>query len=164
MLNIKEATEQLTSAGIATSTEEVMNWIEEGKIIAKINKRRETTYTINVKDLIEFIIQKHFDHLTSQLEQSFQENRNLTEQIELLKTRIHIEQSKVRTLKKLLNAQIEVTEPSTFHYGELLGLNQDSNSHNLKKEFKKLLKALHPDRGGDERLFKVFSEHYRKLK
>jgi hypothetical protein len=93
------------------------------------------------------MIQKHRTHLTSQLEQSFQENRNLTEQIELLKTRIHIEQSKVRTLKKLLNAQIEVTEPSTFHYGELLRLNQDSNSHKLKKEFKKLLKALHPDRG-----------------
>jgi hypothetical protein len=54
MLNIKEATEQLTSAGIATSTEEVINWIEEGKILAKIDNRRKTTYKINVKDLTEF--------------------------------------------------------------------------------------------------------------
>jgi hypothetical protein len=164
MLNVKEAAEQLTSVGIAASEEVVMSWIEEGRIKAEINRKRKTTYKINVKDLTEFIIQKHVAHLTSQLEESHRENRNLTEQIELLKTRIHIEQSKVRTLKKLLNAQIEVTEPSTFYYGELLGLNQDSNSHKLKKEFKKLLKALHPDRGGDERLFKVFNEHYENLK
>jgi curved DNA-binding protein CbpA len=30
----------------------------------------------------------------------------------------------------------------------------------MVKKFKKLLKALHPDRGGDERHFKVFFDHY----
>ncbi|WP_423798393.1 DnaJ domain-containing protein [Neobacillus sp. SAB-20_R2A] len=164
MLNIKEAVEQLTSSGIAASDDDVMAWIKEGKMKAEINKRRTTTYKINVKDLIEFIIQTHAAQITAQLEESLQENRSLKEQIEILKTRIHIEQSKVRTLKKMLNTQIEVTEPSAFHYGELLGLNQDSSSHQMKKEFKKLLKALHPDRGGDERLFKVFNDHYENLK
>lgn len=164
MLNVKEAAEQLTSAGITATDEAVMTWIKEGKIKAEINQRRNTTYKINVKDLTEFIIQKRAADLASKLAASHRENSNLSEQIELLKTRIHIEQSKVRTLKKLLNAQIEVTEPSSFHYAELLGLNQEPNSHMLKKEFKKLLKALHPDRGGDERLFKVFNEHYEKIK
>ena len=165
MLNVKETVEHLTSAGIAASDDEVMKWIEEGKIKAEIAHRRKTTYKINVKDLTEFIIQKHAAQLTTQVEQSHRENRNLTEQLDYLKTRIHIEQSKVRTLKKLLNDQIEVNKPSTFPYDELLGLKkQDTNSHTLKKEFKKLLKALHPDRGGDERLFKVFNEHYENLK
>ena len=34
----------------------------------------------------------------------------------------------------------------------------------VKRELKKILKSLHPDRGGDERLFKVFYDHYDKLK
>ncbi|MEO2075855.1 MAG: J domain-containing protein [Bacillus sp. (in: firmicutes)] len=166
MLNVKEAAEHLTSAGIASSEDMVMIWIEEGKLKAEVAQRRKTTYKINVKDLTEFIIQKHVAQLISQNEQSHRENQYLTEQLELLKTRIHIEQSKVRTLKKLLNAQIEGTEPSTFPYDELLGLKKQNsnNSQTLKKEFKKLLKALHPDRGGDERLFKVFYDHYENLK
>jgi DnaJ-domain-containing protein 1 len=166
MLNVKEAAEHLTSAGIAASEDMVMIWIEEGKLKAEVAQRRKTTYKINVKDLTEFIIQKHVAQLISQNEQSHRENQYLTEQLELLKTRIHIEQSKVRTLKKLLNAQIEGTEPSTFPYDELLGLKKQNsnNSQTLKKEFKKLLKALHPDRGGDERLFKVFYDHYENLK
>lgn len=166
MLNVKEAAEHLTSAGIAASEDMVMIWIEEGKLKAEVAQRRKTTYKINVKDLTEFIIQKHVAQLISQNEQSHRENRYLTEQLELLKTRIHIEQSKVRTLKKLLNAQIEGTEPSTFPYDELLGLKKQNsnNSQTLKKEFKKLLKALHPDRGGDERLFKVFYDQYENLK
>ncbi|WP_307290826.1 J domain-containing protein [Bacillus sp. SORGH_AS_0510] len=166
MLNVKEAAEHLTSAGIAASEDMVMNWIEEGKLKAEVAQRRKTTYKISVKDLTEFIIQKHVAQLISQNEQSHRENRYLTEQLELLKTRVHIEQSKVRTLKKLLNSQIEGTEPSTFPYDELLGLKKQNsnNSQTLKKEFKKLLKALHPDRGGDERLFKVFHEHYENLK
>jgi hypothetical protein len=164
MLSVKEAAAQLTLNGIAASDQEVMTWIKEGKIKAKMDKRRNTTYKIHIKDLIAFMIQTHTAHLTSQLEEFLQENRRLTEQIELLKTRVHIEQSKVRTLKKCLNTQIQLNGSCTMNYSELLGVNQDSNSHDLKKEFKKLLKALHPDRGGDERLFKVFHEHYENIK
>ncbi|MEH7440528.1 helix-turn-helix domain-containing protein [Neobacillus drentensis] len=91
MLNVKEAAEHLTSAGIAASDDEVMKWIEEGKIKAEIAHRRKTTYKINVKDLTEFIIQKHGAQLTTQVEQSDRENRNLTEQLDYLKTQIHIE-------------------------------------------------------------------------
>jgi curved DNA-binding protein CbpA len=50
--------------------------------------------------------------------------------------------------------------PLTLH--SLLGVDNVDNHDLLKKEFKKLLKALHPDRGGDERLFIVFYDHYRK--
>ena len=163
-MNIKLAVEQLNISGIAASEEDVLRWIDEGKIKAEIPQRRNASYNINPKDLTDFIIQQHTEILTEQLEKSKHENRMLSDELELLKTRIHIEQSKVRTLKKMLNAQIEAAGTNSFHYEEMLGLNPDSNGQALKKEFKKLLKALHPDRGGDERLFRVFNEHYENLK
>jgi len=163
-MNIKLAVEQLNISGITASEEDVLRWIEEGKIKAEIPQRRNSAYNINPKDLTEFIIQQQTENLTEQLEKSKEENRKLSDELELLKTRIHIEQSKVRTLKKMLNAQIEATGTNSFHYEEMLGLNTNSNGQAVKKEFKKLLKALHPDRGGDERLFRVFNEHYENLK
>lgn len=161
-MNVKEAAEQLTFVGISANSEKVLQWIKEGKIKAEVYHRRNTDYKINLKDLTEFIIQKRTLDLTLQLQESQRINEDLTEQVELLKTRVHIEQSKVRTLKKLLNFQIEKTGTTSFE--ELLGVGQDQNKLLLKKEFKKLLKALHPDRGGDERLFKVFNEHYKNIK
>ncbi|GAM13220.1 J domain-containing protein [Mesobacillus selenatarsenatis] len=164
MLTIKEAAEQLTSYGIDAVDQDVLMWIEEGLLKAEQANRRYASYKIHLKDLTDFIIQKHNDSFTAQLESSKRENNLLNEQLELLTTRLHIEQSKVRTLKKMLNAQIEAsgTEPSQME--EMLGLKQNTDNQVLRKEFKKILKALHPDRGGDERLFKVFNEHYENLK
>jgi hypothetical protein len=164
MLNIKEAADQMTFMGIAASEQDILKWIEEGQLKAELNQRRNTSYKISMNDLAEFVIQKHTEDSAEKLEQSKRENRQLNDQIQLLNTRLHIEQSKVKTLKKMLNAQIEAAGSNASQYEELLGLNQNSNNQALKKEFKKLLKALHPDRGGDERLFKVFNEHYENLK
>lgn len=152
MLTNKEAAEQLTSYGMETSEQEVQTWINTGLLSAESDK-------INPRNLAEFIIKKN----TVLLEQSRRENNKLNEQLDLLNTRLHIEQSKVRTLKKMLNAHIEASGAPTSELEQLLGLKQNSSAHSLKKEFKKILKALHPDRGGDERLFKVFKEHYEKL-
>jgi hypothetical protein len=164
MLNIKEAADQMTFMGIAASEQDILKWIEEGQLKAELNQRRNTSYKISMNDLAEFVIQKHTEDSAKKLEQSKRENRQLNDQIQLLNTRLHIEQSKVKTLKKMLNAQIEAAGSNASQYEELLGLKQNSNNQALKKEFKKLLKALHPDRGGDERLFKVFNEHYENLK
>lgn len=152
MLTIKEAAEQLTSYGMETTQQEIQTLIETGFLNAESDK-------INPKNLAEFVIKKN----TDLLEQSLRENNKLNEQLDLLNTRLHIEQSKVRTLKKMLNAQIEAAGAPTAELGDLLGLKKNNSAHSLKKELKKLLKALHPDRGGDERLFKVFKEHYEKL-
>jgi uncharacterized membrane protein YheB (UPF0754 family) len=152
MLTIKEAAEQLTSYGMETTEQDVQTWIETGFLESESDK-------ITPGNLTEFVIKKH----TDLLEQSRDENNKLNEQLELLNTRLHIEQSKVRTLKKMLNAHIEASVAPTSKLEDLLGLKQNSNSQELKKEFKKLLKALHPDRGGDERLFKVFKNHYEEL-
>ncbi|ESU33450.1 hypothetical protein G3A_05905 [Bacillus sp. 17376] len=164
MLTIKEAAEQLTSYGIDADDQDVMMWIEEGLLKAEQAHRRNASYKIHLKDLTEFIIQKYNDHFSEQLESSKRENNLLNEQLELLNTRLHIEQSKVRTLKKMLNAQIEASGTAPSQMEEMLGLKQNTDSQVLRKEFKKILKALHPDRGGDERLFKVFNEHYENLK
>ncbi|WP_226087771.1 J domain-containing protein [Mesobacillus sp. S13] len=153
MLTIKEAAEQLSSYGIEVTEQEVQTWIETGFLAAESDQ-------IHPDNLTEIIIKKH----TDLLEQSRHENKKLNEQLELLHTRLHIEQSKVRTLKKMLNAQIENSGAPASDLNELLGLKPNSNGPALKKEFKKILKALHPDRGGDERLFKVFKGHYEKLK
>jgi hypothetical protein len=152
MLTIKEAAEQLTSYGMETTEQEVQTWIATGFLDAEYDK-------INPENLAEFIIKKHSDLL----EQSRAENNKLNEHLELLNARLHIEKSKVRTLKKMLNAQIEASVAPISELEDLLGLKQNSNRQELKKEFKKILKALHPDRGGDERLFKVFKNHYEKL-
>lgn len=164
MLTIKEAAEQLTSYGIDATDQDVLMWIEEGLLKAEKAHRRNGSYKTHLKDLTEFIIQKYNDSFTEQLESSKRENNMLNEQLELLNTRLHIEQSKVKTLKKMLNAQIEASGTDPSQIEELLGLNQNTDSQVLKKEFKKIPKALHPDRGGDERLFKVFNEHYENLK
>jgi hypothetical protein len=164
MLNIKEAADQMTSMGIAASDKDILHWIDEGQLKAELNQRRNTSYKISIHDLAEFVVQKHTEVSAEKIEQSKREIRQLNDQIQLLHTRLHIEQSKVRTLKKMLNAQIEAAGSNASQYEELLGLNQESSTQALKKEFKKLLKALHPDRGGDERLFKVFNDHYENLK
>ncbi|MBT2692093.1 J domain-containing protein [Bacillus sp. ISL-55] len=164
MLTIKEAAEQLTSYGIDADDQDVLMWIEKGLLKAEQANRRNASYKIHPKDLTDFIIQKHNDSFTAQLESSKRENNLLNEQVELLTTRLHIEQSKVRTLKKMLNAQIEASGTDPSQMEEMLGLKQNTDGQVLRKEFKKILKALHPDRGGDERLFKVFNEHYANLK
>ena len=164
MLTIKEAAVQLTSYGIEATDQDVLKWIEAGLLKAEKAHRRNASYKIHLKDLTEFIIQKYSDSFTEQLKSSKREKNLLNEQLELLNTRLHIEQSKVRTLKKMLNAQIEESGTDPSQMEELLGLKKNTDSKILKKEFKKILKALHPDRGGDERLFKVFNEHYENLK
>ncbi|OCA81722.1 hypothetical protein A8F94_22645 [Bacillus sp. FJAT-27225] len=162
-MNIKEAVTQLSNAGIEVGDKDVITWIKQGKLKAEMIRRRNITYRINAEDLNELIKEERAAYLEAKLEESQRKNEILTDQIELLKARVHIEQAKVRTLKRLLNDQIEADGPSGFH-SELLGLEHDSDNHVLKKEFKKLLKALHPDRGGDERLFKVFKGHYDSIK
>ncbi|MBT2691381.1 J domain-containing protein [Bacillus sp. ISL-47] len=161
-MNVMEAAEQLKGAGIFASDQDVVRLIEEGKIKAERNQRRKTAYKIKIKDLTDFIIQKQAEEHQRQLECILQEVKNLKGQIEILQTRINIEESKVRSLKKMIHKQHAISG-SDFHPAVLLGLNTETDEQLIKKEFKKLLKALHPDRGGDERLFKVFNEHYSKM-
>ncbi len=91
------------------------------------------------------------------------EKLELIGEIEELRTALRIEQIKVRSLRKMLKAEYEMTGSQHFNASLLLGLDVHADNQLVKKEFKKLLKSLHPDRGGNERLFKVFSEHYRSL-
>lgn len=163
MLTIKEAAEQLSSFGIDATNDEILLWIQEGQLKAERSQRRNVLYKIHLNDLIGFIVQEQKNELTTELEKAKRKNQKINEELELLNTRLHIEQSKVRTLKKMLNSQIEAAATDTFQLEELLGLKRDTSGPVLKKEFKKLLKALHPDRGGDERLFKVFRDQYEKL-
>jgi hypothetical protein len=170
MLNIKEVTEQLKSEGIADSEEIVIRWILDGKIKAKRTNHYKIDFSIKPGDLAAFILEKKIENKSKQFgadyqqwEKTFSENQLLKERIVELESTVRIEQAKYRSLKKMLKAKYSHTEinlPLTFN--SLLGLADCDDQDLLKKEFKKLLKSLHPDRGGDERLFIVFYDHYRK--
>jgi molecular chaperone DnaJ len=45
-------------------------------------------------------------------------------------------------------------------YYEVLGLNKNATADEIKKSYRKLAKEHHPDKGGDENLFKEISEAY----
>ena len=50
------------------------------------------------------------------------------------------------------------------NYYDILGVNEDASSEQIKKAFKEIAKKEHPDRGGDEARFKEANEAYDTLK
>ncbi|MED3562999.1 J domain-containing protein [Bacillus xiapuensis] len=171
MLNVKEVTKYLKQEGITDSELMVIQWILEGKITARRAKNIKIDYLVNPGDLAAFIIEKKIEENTKrfgidfeQWEKTFHDNQKLKQEIEQLRTSVRIEQAKVRSLKKMLQAEYALASAPPLSYNSLFGLDDSADKSLLKKEFKKLLKCLHPDRGGDEQLFKVFFEHYEKLK
>ncbi len=171
MLNVKEVTEQLRAEGITDSEQVVIRWILDGKIKARRTKHLNLEYSITPVDLASFILEKKIEKKTKQYgedfhhwEKTFLENQKFKEVIEQLKTSIRIEQAKNRSLKRMLKAEYELTDTPPLTLTTFLGLDPRADIEVIKKEYKKILKALHPDRGGDERLFKVFFDHYEKVK
>lgn len=49
---------------------------------------------------------------------------------------------------------------STDNYYDILGVDEKDNQDTIKKSYRKLAKEHHPDKGGDENLFKKISEAY----
>lgn len=171
MLNVKEVTEQLRAEGITDSEQVVIRWILDGKIKARRTKHLNLDYSVTPVDLASFILEKKIENKTKQFgvdflnwEKTFRDNQRLKEEIEQLKTTIRIEQAKNRSLKRMLKAEYELTDTPPLTLTSILGLDPGADPDSIKKEYKKLLKALHPDRGGDERLFKVFYDHYDKVR
>ena len=48
-------------------------------------------------------------------------------------------------------------------YYELLGVSKSASQEEIKKAFHKLAHKYHPDKGGDEKKFKVINEAYQVL-
>ncbi|MBN8203039.1 J domain-containing protein [Bacillus sp. NTK034] len=161
-MNITDAVAQLHKAGIKANDADLERWIEEGKIKAERSPRRQISYTIKTKDLTDFIFKKQEELYQQKLEGILLQVKDLKGQMEILNTRVQIEESKVKSLKKMIQAQ-KMIDDEEIKPAKLLGLKPDEDLQLIRKEFKKLLKALHPDRGGDERLFKVFTEHYKNI-
>jgi hypothetical protein len=171
MLNIKDVTEQLRAEGITDNEQVVIRWILDGKIKARRTKHLNLEYSVNPADLASFILEKKIENKTKQFgvdfhhwEKTFLENQKFKEEIEQLKSSIRIEQAKNRSLKRMLKAEYALSESPPLTLGSLVGLEPGADIDLVKKEYKKILKALHPDRGGDDRLFKVFYDHYTKVK
>lgn len=171
MLNMKEVIQHLSEEGITANEQLVTRWIREGKIKTSRTTRIKIDYSIDPDDLAAFILEKKLDKMKQQFEiddqewvRKFFENQTLKEEIEELKIMIRIEQAKIRSLKKMLQAEYELSDSKPLTLNNLLGLDSAAEKELVKRELKKILKSLHPDRGGDERLFKVFYDHYDKVK
>lgn len=168
MLNIKEVTQILNSEGITDSEKLVKCWIREGKLKAARHAQVKIHYSINPDDLRSFILEKKRE---KNRKQSYENNENtnlhnqrLKEEIEELRSAVRIEKAKVRCLKKMLKAEYDLSDSKPLTIHSFVGVDAAADPQAIKRELKKLLKALHPDRGGDERLFKVINDHYSKLK
>lgn len=168
MLNVKEVTELLKNEDITDSEETVIRWILEGKISATRTEDYKIDFFIHPSDIVAFILEKKIERNSKkygvdfhQWNKTFEENQTLKQKMEELTATVRIEQAKVRSLRKMLLAESSFNSPSPKSFYSLLGIDEGADPDLLKKEFKKLLKYLHPDRGGDERLFKVFYEHYK---
>lgn len=171
MLNMKEVIRRLNDEGITANERLVTRWIREGKIQTARTTRIKIDYSIDPEDLAAFILEiklekmrKLFELDDQECERIFSENQRLKEEIEELKSTIRIEQIKIRSLKKMLQAEYALSDAKPLTLNNLLGLDSTAKNELVKRELKKILKALHPDRGGDERLFKVFYDHYEKVK
>lgn len=171
MLNVKQVTEFLRAEGITNSEQTVIEWILKGNLKGKRMTQLNIDYIIKPNDLAAFILDKKIEMKRKQYgvdfqdwEKTFYENKKLKEEIEELRSSLRIEQSKVRSLKKMLKAEYALSDHTPLTLHSIIGLEAAADKELVKKEYKKLLKALHPDRGGDERLFKVFYEHYHNAK
>ena len=49
-------------------------------------------------------------------------------------------------------------------YYDILGVSEDASNEQIKKAFKDIAKKEHPDRGGNETIFKEANEAYDTLK
>jgi curved DNA-binding protein CbpA len=49
-------------------------------------------------------------------------------------------------------------------YYKVLGLKRDASKSDIKKAFRKLALKHHPDRGGDEEMFKIITEAHDVLR
>lgn len=171
MLNVKVVTELLSREGITDSEETVIRWIMDGKLRAKRTKDLHINFLVEPSDIVAFILEKKIERKVKkygidfeQWEKTFRENQGLKEKIEELEIALRISQAKERSLKKMVKTEYSLFTPDPYSIQSLLGIDEYADKDLLKKELKKLLKSLHPDRGGDERLFKVFYEHYEKIK
>jgi hypothetical protein len=168
MLNVKEVTEILKNEEITESEETVIRWILEGKLSAQRTEDYKIDFLMHPSVIAAFIIEKKIESSSRKYgvdylewNKTFEENQSLKEKIEELTAIVRIEQAKVRSLRKMLLAESALNSLSPKSFYKLFGMDETADPEQLKKEFKKLLKSLHPDRGGDERLFKVFYEHYK---
>ena len=50
------------------------------------------------------------------------------------------------------------------NYYDILGVSEDASNDQIKKAFKSIAKKEHPDRGGNEKVFKEANEAYDTLK
>ena len=50
------------------------------------------------------------------------------------------------------------------NYYDILGVSEDASNDQIKKAFKNIAKKEHPDRGGNETVFKEANEAYDTLK
>jgi translation elongation factor EF-Ts len=164
-LNTYQAFDLLKEAGITDSIQTVRRWLREGKIKSTSTENRKSGFLIDVNDLKRFINERTGTNTD--------EVNKLKKEIELLKAENKALEHAFKTYKKInerpkedksklfddIMEKFMLTE-TNVDYRQKYGLSPTSSNDDVKKELKNLLKILHPDKGGNAKLFQEVKQDY----
>lgn len=159
-MNIREVVKVLSSRGITDSEQVVRRWIRQGKLKATIRTKKEG-YKIDKLDLANFIWKRTNDNNKGKADflEEFERNRELEREVERLNSEVEtLRQDKI----KLLNESMQhimgnLSTAQATNVSTLFGSEAET-----KKVFRELMKATHPDRRGNEEVFKKISGLYKE--
>jgi uncharacterized small protein (DUF1192 family) len=178
-MNTDQAFEKLNKAGVTDSIQTVRRWLREGKIKAKRSENRKAGFEVDNTDLQRFInertgadkderiksLQKEIKKLQSTLDKKergklAQENHKLQLEVGSLRSDLSMLRMKLFKLEIKQSQQPNPINIQLNKYREKLGLSSTCSDDEVKREFKRLLMSLHPDQGGDAKLFQYFKAEY----
>lgn len=138
------------------------NFVKAG---AKLTHIERYMGMIRKYDLLHFLKIDHvnWDNMHSILINCATEERDINEELDTIEKRFkeYKEQSE-REYNKWYNSASSGTSSLSVdvNYREKLGLSSTATNDEIKSEYKKLIKILHPDKGGNAKMFQTIKEEY----
>ncbi|MED0758853.1 hypothetical protein P4S93_13945 [Aneurinibacillus thermoaerophilus] len=174
-MNTYEALDRLKQAGITDSIQTLRRWLRDGTIKAQRSENRKAGFEVDAEDLKRFINERTGADKDERIRQLEEEIRRLKEKNERLKaddidldeeeddllTRMNIDFIKqLKQQQQMLLYKQQKQNDARYR----LGLTETSTDDEVLQEFKKLLKILHPDSGGNAKLFNDIKQQYNEFR
>lgn len=165
-MTVEEALVVLKKAKVTDSVQTLRRWLREGKIQSQFKSKKEG-YEIDEVDLNRFIDErtgrdkvKKIKSLETKLAQKernklTQDNHKLQMEVDKLRSdNLHLK------FKLLSKPETETVIVYKSDHRSILGLDDTATDEEVRSTYRKLIKLLHPDKGGDSKLFQKFKEDY----